>query len=171
LPDAVVTVIVAVPVATGVTTPSVLTMATPVLLLDQVTFWFVAFDGVIVATRVSVAPPTAKVTLSWFRLTPFTATDAALIVTLHDAVLLPSAVVTVMVAVPAATGVTTPLLTVATLVLVLDQVTFVLVAFEGVIVATRVPADPPAAKVMLFWFRLTPVTATVVEFTVTLHTA
>jgi hypothetical protein len=69
-------------------------------------------------------------------------------------------VVTVIIACPAATGVTTPLLTVATLVLVLDQVTFVLVAFEGVIVATRVPVAPPAAKDMLFLFRLTPVTAT-----------
>jgi hypothetical protein len=48
-----------------------------------------------------------------------------LTVTLQDAVLLPSAVVTVMVALPAATGVTSPLvLTVATLVLLLDQVTF-----------------------------------------------
>jgi hypothetical protein len=46
-----------------------------------------------------------------------------------------------------------------------------LVALEGVIVANRAPAAPPATKVMLSWFKLTPVTATVVDPTVTLHVA
>ena len=63
-----------------------------------------------------------------------------LTVTVQDALLLePSAVVAVMVDVPLATAVTTPpLLTVATSVLLLVHVTFLLVALEGVTVAVRV---------------------------------
>ena len=46
-PSAVVTVMVAVPTDTPVTSPVALTVATAVLLLLQVTFWFVAFAGAI----------------------------------------------------------------------------------------------------------------------------
>jgi hypothetical protein len=42
---------VAVPAATAVTMPLADTVAIGVLLLDHVTFWFVAPDGVIAGTR------------------------------------------------------------------------------------------------------------------------
>jgi hypothetical protein len=55
-PSSVVTVIVAVPASTAVTVPLALTVATDVLLLVHVTFLFVAFDGLIYETIVSVFP-------------------------------------------------------------------------------------------------------------------
>jgi hypothetical protein len=55
----VVTVIIAVPIATGVTTP-LLTVATPVLLEPHVTALLVAFEGVTVAVRATVASPSAR---------------------------------------------------------------------------------------------------------------
>ena len=74
-----------------------------------------------------------------FRLTPVTDTLAAVTVTVHVAVLPPSFVLTVIVAVPAALAVTTPEEdTVATDVLLEVQVTDLSVAFEGLIVAVRV---------------------------------
>ena len=68
---------------------------------------------------------------STLRVTPVTGMKAALIVTVQVSVYPPSTVVTVMVAVPGATPVTIPLLTVATLLLLVDQVTALLVASEG----------------------------------------
>ena len=138
LPSSVVTVIVAVPAFFAVTTPEVETVATVVLLEDQVTFLFVALDGDTVAVSVCVWPST-KVRLVWFKLTPVTGTVAALTVTEQVAFLLPSSVVTVIVAVPAFFAVTTPEVeTVATVVLLEDQVTFLFVALEGDTVAVRV---------------------------------
>ena len=55
-PSCVVTVMVQVPAATPVTTPVVLTVAIAELLVDQVTFLFVALDGVMVAVSCVVAP-------------------------------------------------------------------------------------------------------------------
>lgn len=96
-------------------------------------------------------------------------------VTEQVAVKLPSSVVTVMVAVPAATAVTLPVLsTVATLVSLEDQVTFLLVALAGFTVATRVAVAPPTVRVSVLWSRVTPVTGTVygvVSFTVTVRVA
>ena len=94
-------------------------------------------------------------------LTPVTATFLASTVTEQVAVLPPSDVVTVMVAVPALTAVTWPPLTVATPVLEEDQLTPVLVALEGATEAVRVSL-PPSVRVMELLLRLTPVTATVV---------
>ena len=74
-------------------------------------------------------------------------TTAASTVTAQVSVKLPSAVVTVMVAEPAATGVTTPAATVATLSSLDFQVTFLLVASAGATVAVRVPVSPPAVRV------------------------
>jgi hypothetical protein len=51
-----------------------------------------------------------------------------------------------MVAEPALTAVTTPLLTVATAVLLLLQVTFLLVAFSGNTVALRVKVSPAVSS-------------------------
>ena len=69
-------------------------------------------------------------------------------VTATVAVLLPSAVVTVMVAVPFATAVITPLLlTVAIFALLELQVTFLFVAVAGATVAAAVLVDvPPIIK-------------------------
>ena len=63
--------------------------------------------------------------------------------------MLPSAVVTVMVADPAPFAVTVPLETVATEVLELLQDTFLLVALEGATVAVSVPVDPIPDRVMV----------------------
>ena len=164
LPSFVLTVIVAVPDATAVTFPEELTVATLVLLLLQLTFLFVAFDGVTVAVSVSVAFG-ANVSVVLFRLTPVTGTVT---VTAQVAVLLPSAVVTVIVAVPAAPAVTFPAVeTVATLVLLLLQVTFLFVALLGEIVAVSVSVAF-GANVSVVLFRLTPVTG---MFTVTAQVA
>jgi hypothetical protein len=171
-PSAVVTVIVLVPTATGATTPLLLTVATDVLLLVHVTFVLVAFVGVIVAVKEPEAPPTVRLMVEALKVTPVTATLVLVTVTVQVAVLDPSAVVTVIVAVPAATGETTPLDdTVATAVLLLVQLTFVLVALIGVTVAVKVPEAPPTARFMVEALRLTAVTATLVVDTVTVQVA
>ena len=137
LPSTVVTVIVAVPAFLAVTTPEVETVATVVLLDDQVTLLFVALDGDTVAVSVCVWP-SVSVRLVWFRLTPVTGTVGALTVTEQVAVLPPSVVVTVMVVVPALFAVTMPdEETVATDVLLEDHVTLLSVALEGVTVAVK----------------------------------
>ena len=56
VPSAVVAVMVAVPLPTAVTTPSLLTVATPMSLLVHVTLVLLALDGVTVAVRVAVWP-------------------------------------------------------------------------------------------------------------------
>ena len=67
---------------------------------------------------------------------------AVVTVTAQVAVLLPFWVVTVIVAEPCATAVTVPLATVATFVLLLDQVTFLLVALAGNTVGVSVRVLP-----------------------------
>src|SRR5690554_558209 len=91
-------------------------------------------------------------------LIPVTVTGAAVTVTVQVAVLLPSTVVTVIVAVPADSGVTTPFATVATVSLLVDQVTFLLAALTGVTVAFKVFVAPPAVSDNVLWSKLTPVT-------------
>ena len=87
-------------------------------------------------------------------------------VTRQIAVMPPSAVVTVMVAVPGATAVTLPLpSTVATDKLSLLHVTFLLVASLGVMVALRITV-PPTVRLALVLFSVTPVTETVAVVTV-----
>ena len=131
LPSAVVTVIVALPAALAVTTPEAETVATSVLLDDQVTSLFVAFSGVTVAVSVAVSP-SVRVNEVLSRLTPVTETVFALTVTTQSAVLPPSSVVTRMVASPAATAVTVPFSsTVATAVFKDFHVTVFTDAVEG----------------------------------------
>jgi hypothetical protein len=72
LPSTVVTVIVAVPFAMAVTTPEDETVATPVLLLVYVTFWFEAVEGDIVGVTVPVAPPTFNASVDGANVTPVT---------------------------------------------------------------------------------------------------
>ena len=80
-----------------------------------------------------------------FSVTPVTGTVAAATVTAQVAVLPPSSVVTVMVAVPGATAVTTPSVTVAMLASLVLHVTFLLVALSGSIVAVS-RAVPPSVN-------------------------
>ena len=86
-------------------------------------------------------------------------TPAAVTVTIHCAVLLPSTDVAVIVAWPAATPVTTPPLTVATLESLVDQVTFLFVALDGEIEAVNVTVLP-ALIVAEAWSREIDVTET-----------
>ena len=100
----------------------------------------VAFAGATVAVSCTVWTFAVSVASVLFRVTPVTATvvgwSAMFTVTLHTAVLFPSAVVTVMSAVPFATAVTSPSgVTVATFSLLVAYVTFLLVAFAGATVA------------------------------------
>ena len=156
-PSVVVTVIVEVPAAFAVTTPEEDTVATEVLLDDHVTDLSVAFDGNTVAVKVSVSPTVMDRELL-FRLTPVTDTFAAWTVTEHVAVLDPSVVVTVIVAVPAAFAVTTPLEDTVAIVVLLDvHVTDLSVALDGVTVAIKVSVSPTVMDRELL-FKLTPVT-------------
>jgi hypothetical protein len=115
---------VVVPGAWLVTVPDEETVATALLLEVQTTFLLVALLGITVATRVSV-PLIESVVL--LRLTPVTVTRVT--VTAQLAALFWSADVTVIVAVPGSTPVTTPEAdTVAMEALLLDQVTALLEA-------------------------------------------
>ncbi len=139
-PSCVVTVMVAVPAATAVTRPAVLTVATAVLLLLHVTFLLVALAGATVAVNCCVEP-IFTVAVVGLTVTPVTTTGVTVMALV--AVLLPSCVVTVIVAVPTATAVTKPaVLTVATEALLLLHVTFVLVALAGATVAVNWVVEP-----------------------------
>ena len=155
LPSVVVAEMLAVPAPTAVTTP-LLTVATVASLEDQFTTWE-APEGMTVADRVAVSPFSMLSELE-LRTTPvaFTSEDPET-VTLHVSVFLPSSVVTVIVASPTDTAVTFPLETVATEALLVDQVTFLLVASEGETVATRVLV-PPTSRFRLVLSKDTPVT-------------
>ncbi|MBA7555616.1 hypothetical protein ES705_48292 [subsurface metagenome] len=72
--------------------------------------------------------------------------SATVTVTVHVAVKPPSTVVTVISAVPAVSGVTTPASTVATAGALEAQVTLWLVASSGSTVSTNVPVAPSAVK-------------------------
>jgi len=120
-PSTVVTVIVAVPCPTAVTTPFD-TVATAVLFVVQVTFWSVAVTGAMVAVKVVAAPSINVVAVGAID-TLVTATAVSDTVITLVAVWLPSAVVTVMVAVPADSAVTTPFNTVAIVGSLVVQVT------------------------------------------------
>jgi nicotinic acetylcholine receptor alpha-3 len=136
-PSFVVTVIVAVPFATAVTSPLASTVATAVLSDDQVTEGSVAVSGVTVAIK-SIVALGFKVTAVGVTLTLVTSVTLVSTVTTQLAVKLPSFVVTVIVAVPSATAVTKPLAsTVATEVLFDDHVTVEFVAVAGVTIAVN----------------------------------
>ena len=76
----------------------------------------------------------------------------------------PSTVVTVITAVPFDTAVTTPIsLTVATLSLLLEYVTFLLLALLGVICGVSVNDSPAAVSVPVVGVTFTPSTFTIVD--------
>src|SRR5437660_6849480 len=145
-----VAVMVAEPAVTPRTSPLPFTVATAVLLLDQVTTRpdnGLPFASLGVAVSCTVAP---CCTLAGDGLTVTEATGCALTVML--AVPLCPSLVAVMVAVPAATPVTRPLpLTVATAVLSLDQVTtrpdsgLPLASFGVAVSCTLTPSSPLAS--------------------------
>ena len=163
-PSDVLTVTTVEPTFLAVTTPLELTVAMDVFSDDQVTPLSVASEGETVATNVAVLP-TCKVNEEEFRDTPVTETVEAFTVTEQVAVLPPSAVLAVIVAVPAFFAVTSPSEdTVATEVLLDVHVTSLLDALEGLIVADN-QVDSPTVKERLEGESVTPVTET--AFTVT----
>jgi len=112
-----------------------------------------------------------RVIAAAFSVTLVTATEADATVTAQVAVLAPSDVVTVMVAEPAATADTRPVVeTVATALLLELQLTAGLVALAGVTVAVRV-CEPPTSKVVEVGLTLTLETATAALATVTMQVA
>ena len=142
LPSAVVTVMVAVPAATAVTTPVGETVATAPLDVAHVTDWFVAVMGKTLAVSVPVVPATSD-SEPGVSVTPVTGIVAAVTVTVAVAGKLPSLVVTVMIAVPAATADTTPVAeTVATAGSDVDHVTALFEAVAGKTVSVSVPVVP-----------------------------
>ena len=158
-----------VPFFLAFTTPPALIEATFGLLEDQLSVLFVALLGLIVALSVYFFPAVI-VSFVVLSLTLVTATVFFFTVTLQVAVL-PLLDFTVIVQVPAALAlITPPDETVATFELLDDQVTFLFVALEGVIVAFKV-YFVPAVIVTAVAFSLIPVTATVGFFTVTLQVA
>ena len=111
------------------------------------------------------------VVLDLLRLTPVTGIGSTVIV--QSAVMPPSMVVAVIIAVPTATAVTSPVSeTVAVFVSLLVQVTSLFVALSGSTVAISCSV-PPTTRDMLDLIRVTPVTAmsASVPVTVTLQLA
>ena len=160
----------AIPAAFAVTKPDEDTVATVVLLDDQVTDLSVALEGNTEATKVWVSP-VVIVKEVVFRLTPVTATVAALTFTEQVAFFAPSFVVTVIVALPATLAVITPVEeTVATEVLFDVHVTDLSVALDGVIVAVSVSVSPTTIDKEVL-SKLTPVTEMVFSLTVMEHVA
>jgi len=156
LPSLVVTVIVTVPSAIAVTEPFAATVATDGLLDDQATELLVAFVGETVAVNNCEEPAIIVVEVG-VTLTPETATGAASTFIVEVAVKLPSAVVTVIVAIPTDMPVTNPfVLTEATLE---DQLTEVSSAFNGKTVAVS-NCVAPSNKVVVVGETVTPVTST-----------
>lgn len=151
------------PDATAVTNPLVLTVAMAALLVDHVTDLLVALVGAMVAVSCCV-PPTFRAAVVGLMVTPVTITFVT--VTAHVAVFEPSAVVTVIVAVPAAFPVTKPLvLTVAIALLLVLHVTDLLVALVGAIVAVNWVVAFIAIEAVVGLI-VTPVTGTLLEVTV-----
>jgi hypothetical protein len=150
---------VALPAETALTVPPD-TVATEALLPLHDTFLLVALEGDTAALRVSV-PPTVSERLDLLWLTPITATVLLppVTVTAQAAVLLPSVVVTVIVALPAAIPITVPVDdTEAAAALLLVHNTTLLAASAGVTVAVKV-SEAPTARESVDLFKLTSVTA------------
>ena len=162
-PSSVFTVTTAVPVLIAVTLPSS-TVATDGSSDDHVTFLFVAFSGLTVAVNTITSPSTISKDVL-FKETPVTAYTLAWTFTEQVAVLPPSSVVTVIVALPFETAVTLPSCTVATDELSEVQIRFLLVAFSGVIVAVKVATSPSVSSIDVL-SKTTPVTGYFLSLTV-----
>lgn len=155
VPSVVVAVIVAVPRPFAVTKPLPLTVATLVLLEVHVTAGLVALPGVTVAVNWTVSP-LFSVAVVLFNVMPVT--NRGFTVTWQVALLLlPSAVVTVIVALPTDFAVTRPvLLTVTTAVLLDDHVTVLSVVLSGDTVAVSCNVFS-ISMLAVVWLNVTPV--------------
>ena len=106
--------------------------------VDHVTV-AVAFEGVMVAVSVAVSPK-LRFRVVGLRVMPVTATSLDVTVTRQVADLPPA--LAMIVAVPSATALTVPLLTVATDDFELDQVTVLFVALSGLTFAVKLAELP-----------------------------
>ena len=161
-PLKVVAVMVAVPFATAVMSPLLLTLATLESLDFHVTgvYFGSALEGAIVVLICTVFPA-SKVTASLFKVRESTFTPAAFTVTVASAVS-PFLVVAVMIAVPSPFAVTLPLsLTTATEVLLDVHVGFLLVTLLGVMVAVNL-TESPRSKLAVVLSSVIPVASTTV---------
>ena len=160
-PSVVFTVIVTFPGLRAETVPSEVTVATASSEDDHFTDLSVASSGDTEALITTVSPSVSS-RLFLSTVTPVTLIVLEVTVTEQVAVLEPSTVVTVIVAEPAFTAVTLPLLSTEAVEASEDfQLTVLLVALEGATVAVRV-SEPPSTRLRLVLLRVTPVTATVV---------
>ena len=150
-------VIVAVPSLTAVIFPPS-TVATAGSDDDQLTVLSVASSGLTVAVIVSDSP-SVSVSSDLDSVTELTSTVFATTVTAHEAVNPPSTDFTVIEVDPALRAVTLPLLTVATDLSLLSQVTDWLSAFEGETVAVK-SAESPSVNESEVGFTVIPVTFT-----------
>jgi len=156
-PSTVLTVIVAVPALTAVTSPVLLTVATAVLLELHVTLLSEAFAGTTVAVS-CCAVPAVNAAVAGVKVTDVTGT--AVTITSLAAVRAPSTVLTVIVAVPAPIPKTLPVsLTMATELLLELHIRFLLEAFAGAIEAFSW-SMLPAVIAALAGANVTPVTGT-----------
>ena len=149
LPFAVATVMVTVPAPIAVTVP-LLTVATFASDVVQVRLLSVVSSGATVAVKVSLLP-LMRERVFLFKLTP----DARTLTVTSQVAVLPFAVVTVIVAVPAPTAVTVPFVTIVTFVLEDAQVKVLSVVSAGATVAVKVSLLPLISE-RLFLFKLTP---------------
>ena len=153
------------------TVPSCETVATDGVSLDQITVLSDAFSGSTVAVSFQLSPGLCKTFLVLSSVIPVTGTtESSVTFTVQVAVWLPSFVVAVIVALPAPNAFTTPLVTVATVLSLLDHVTSLLAALDGDTVAVSV-SDAPCSSDRLVLFRVTPDTCTTESVTVTVHLA
>ena len=131
----------------------------------HVTFLFVAFVGVTVAVKVKVLP-FIRLALVLFNVT--LVTGFVTVILQVPVTLLPSTAVAVIIAVPAATAVTTPLFssTLATFKLDDFQVTLLSVALLGATVGLKATVFP-IARLLLEGFMVILFTSTTEGFTVT----
>lgn len=161
--------IVVVPAVSGVMIPLALTLAMPGLVDNHVTVLFVAFAGVKIGVIVSVFPPAVMESDFLLISKPVSATGAGFTVTWQNATFPPSTEVATMVVVPAAIGVTLPLLsTVAIVELLEPQAIRLSVALLGVNIGESTSACAPAVIVRTVLFRVRPVTDMVSDVAVVL---
>ena len=151
------------PAFKAVTLPFTSTIATLSSFETQATFLFVASSGVMTTCKLSLCPSVSERVLL-FNATSVTGISGSTApspqVTVHVATSAPSSVITTTTTVPVAKAVTSPFaFTVATLVSLDFQVTFLFVALSGVTVAIKLSL-PPISNTRAVLFNDTPVTGT-----------
>ena len=147
----------AVPAPTARTAPTLFTVATSSLSEVHVISLLLALSGTIVTVRLCWSPSVRESDVS---LIVMPATGMLVTVISQVSVLPPSAVVTVIVAVPPPTAVSRPLETVTTSSSLEDQVTRLLEALAGCTVAERVWVSPTMSSPSGSPLIVTPVTGT-----------